>query len=111
MPMPTISDFTIRAQQWLEDHAPARAAYANDSDGVWGEGRFNVAVFHSLSFDEERDLLERLKRWTVLKASQGYHAITAPCRYGGLGLGREYARAFAKLEANFETPTGHEIHA
>ena len=111
MPAPTLSHFRDEAQQWLEDHVPARVTYENDGERVWGEGRFNVAVFHSLSFDEERDLVERVKRWTMLKASQGYHAITAPCRYGGLGLGREYAPEFAKLEANFETPIGHELHS
>ncbi|MEP7115570.1 MAG: acyl-CoA dehydrogenase family protein, partial [Ilumatobacteraceae bacterium] len=111
MSMPTIFEFRERAQQWLEDHAPPRKDQTNDSQGAWGEGRFNVAVFHSLSFDEEHDLVEQLKRWTMLKASQGYHAITAPRRYGGLGLGREYAREFVRLEANFDTPTSHELHS
>lgn len=111
MSTPTISDFRERAQEWLQDHAPARSTHVDDSESTWGEGRFNVAVFHALSFDEERDLVERLKRWTTLKSTQGYHAITAPCRFGGLGLRREYAREFVKLEANFETPASHEILA
>ena len=51
MPAPTLSHFRDEAQQWLEDHVPARVTYENDGERVWGEGRFNVAVFHSLSFD------------------------------------------------------------
>ncbi|MDP9464965.1 MAG: acyl-CoA dehydrogenase family protein [Actinomycetota bacterium] len=110
MPTPTIDEFSERAVQWLDDHAPARRAGTNDGELAWGEGEFSVAVFHSLSLADERDLLQRLKQWTMLKATRGYHAITAPCRYGGLGLGREYARAFSNLEAQFQTPPRHETH-
>jgi alkylation response protein AidB-like acyl-CoA dehydrogenase len=106
-----MDEFSDRALQWLEDHAPGRRTSGDPHDAAWGEGEFSVAVFHSLSFDEERDLLDRIKQWTMLKATEGYHAITAPCEYGGLGLDRSYARAFAKLEAQFLTPTSHESHS
>ena len=78
---------------------------------VWGEGDFSVSVFHSLSFADEQALLNKAKAWTQAKAEHGYHAITQPVEYGGLGLTREYSRAFAKLESLFVTPTGHETHS
>jgi len=109
-PTLTIDEFSERALQWLTDHAAPRTADSNDHDFAWGEGEFSAAVFHSLSFDEERALLDRAKQWTMLKAVEGYHAITAPREYGGLALDGTYARAFAKLEGQFRTPAGHESH-
>ena len=111
MPPPTIDEFARDAEQWLEEHAVARPQASGDATMAWGEGDFSVAVFHSLSFEEERELLERVKQWTMLKATRGYHAITAPVEFGGLGLDRSYARAFAKLEALYVTPTTHETHS
>lgn len=108
---PTLDDFTADAARWLAQHATPRAAATADDELVWGEGDFSVSVFHSLSFEEERDLLEHSKAWTVLKATKGYHAITAPVEYGGLGLDRSYARAYGKLESAYQTPTGHETHS
>ena len=106
----TINEFTEQADQWLADHAPARAQ-ADDGAVIWGDGDFSVSVFHSLTFAEEQQLLERIKQWTTLKATRGYHAITAAEEYGGLGLDRSYARAFAKLESAYQTPTTHETHS
>ena len=114
MATPTIDEFTDEAGAWLDAHAtPRRHAAASDSGDriAWGDGEFSVSVFHSLSFEDEGALLQRAKDWTTLKATKGYHAITQPVEYGGLGLDRGYARAFGKLEALFETPTSHETHS
>ena len=89
-----------------------RAAWPRTSDEfVWQKGDFSVAVFHALSEDEERALLERAKAWTQLKAQRGYHAVSAPTEYGGLGLPAEYAQAFADLERNYVRPASHETHS
>jgi alkylation response protein AidB-like acyl-CoA dehydrogenase len=111
MATPTIEEFTERARHWLAEHAERRPMATDHSAPLWGDGDFSVSVFHSLSFDDERALLERIKQWTMLKATCGYHAITAPEEYGGLGLDRSYARAFSKLEAQVFTPTTHEAHS
>ena len=111
MSAPRIDDFIGEAHRWLDLNAPPRRAQSNATDLLWGEGDFSVSVFHSLSFDDERDLLERAKAWTTLKATRGYHAITAAPEFGGLGLDRSYGRAFARLEAQFQTPSGHEAHS
>ena len=107
----TIEGFTRAARQWLDDNARQRSSTSGDAEVVWAEGEFSVSVFRDLSFDDERKELERLKAWTRLKATRGYHAITAPVEDGGLALDREFARAFAQLEARYETPTGHEAHS
>src|SRR4051812_38033629 len=99
MSQPTIEAFTDDARAWLDEHAIPRPQVGGDAGVEWGKGDFSVAVFHSLQSGEERSLIERLKAWTMLKATCGYHAITQPREYGGLGLDRSYARAFSKLEA------------
>jgi alkylation response protein AidB-like acyl-CoA dehydrogenase len=43
------------------------------------------------------------------KAERGYHAITANPRFGGLGLSKEHARAFTRLQAQFDVPDRHEL--
>lgn len=107
-PLPDLEDFTRQAKAWLEDNAEYRTSGTDEKDLVWGEGEFSVSVFHSLSFEEEQALLRRGMDWIQKKAEHGYHAITSPTEYGGLGLPRAYARAFSKLESQFQTPTGHE---
>lgn len=104
----SLDEFTRVAKAWLEDNAAYRTSGTDDKDLVWGEGEFSVSVFHSLSYEEERALLDKAMAWMQKKAERGYHAITWPTEHGGLGLPREYARAFSKLEAQFALPTGHE---
>jgi alkylation response protein AidB-like acyl-CoA dehydrogenase len=111
MEIPTLDAFTAEAAQWLSTNAVPRTSTVGDAGAVpWGEGEFSVSVFHSLEFDEERELIERAQAWTTLKATKGYHAIMAPVADGGLGLDRSYARAFSQLEAKYDTPPGHEVH-
>lgn len=109
--VPSLEEFTADARAWLETNVGFRSGSSDDKDLAWGEGDFSVSVFHSLDFDTERDLLERAKDWTRRKAERGYHAITQPLEYGGLGLPRAYARAFSKLESQCATPVGHETHS
>ena len=111
MSTPTLEEFEAQALQWLEENATRRAAATRDDEVKAGGGEFSVSVFHSLSFDDERALLDRIKSWTTLKATRGYHAITAPEEFGGLGLDRRFAKAYATLESLFETPGGHELHS
>ena len=105
-----LEDFVSEAKAWLDDHAE-KLSEDEAEEFVWNKGEFNVAVFHSLSADDERALLERAQDWTRLKAQRGYHAVSAPRQYGGLGLPAEYARAFADLEAGYARPASHETHS
>ncbi len=104
----SLNEFTDDAARWLKENADPRPTVASPSEVIWGDGEFNVAVFHALSFAEEKALLERIKAWQQKKATRGFHAITWPVEFGGLGLTKEFARAFAKLEAGYQTPSRHE---
>jgi alkylation response protein AidB-like acyl-CoA dehydrogenase len=105
-----LDEFVSEAEAWLDDHAEKLSADESE-EFVWNKGEFSVAVFHSLSPADERALLERAKEWTQLKARRGYHAVSAPREYGGLGLPLEYARAFTDLEAGYARPASHETHS
>ncbi len=106
--MISVDEFAAEAQAWLETKLERRPPSA---DQVWGEGDFDVSVFHAMTFDEERAHLDRLLDWVRVKAEAGYHAITWPTGLGGLGLSRAHARAFGRLERQFSTPGVHETLA
>src|SRR5437764_14114969 len=105
-PVAEFDDFAADARTWLDANASRRPAVG---DTITPGDPFNVAVFHALTFREEQALLAELRAWNQRKAERGYHAITWPVEDGGLGLTREYARLFGRLEAEYVTPTRHEL--
>jgi alkylation response protein AidB-like acyl-CoA dehydrogenase len=101
-----LEEFLAEARRWLDVQLPLR----KDSGGQIEPGDpFSTAVFHSLTFAEEETLLGRLRAWNQQRAERGYHAIAWPVEDGGLGLSREFSRAFARLESDYETPGRHEL--
>ncbi len=76
---------------------------------MWGEGDFDVTVFHDRERDEELRLLDEYVAWHHQKLAAGFAAIAWPISYGGAGLSREHDRAFAMLEAEFDVPNDHEL--
>ena len=103
----TVEEFAADARAWLEAHAPRKAAA---KEGALEPGdRFDVAIFHDLSHESEQALLADLRAWQLLKAQRGYHAITWPTSYGGLGLSKDHARAYGRAQAEFEVPGRHEL--
>ena len=108
--IPPLEAFLADAAAWLDDET-TRTVTGDDQKLVWGHGEFSVSVFHALSYDDERELLERAKEWTQRKAERGYHAIAAPVADGGLGYPRRYASAFARLERQYDRPASHETHS
>ncbi len=103
----SVDDFVAEAEAWLEANAARRDARGRDL--VWGEGDFDVAVFHDLSFDEEQAMIAGIVDWLRRKSERGYHAISWPVEYGGLGLSRKHSRAYGRLERQFESPGRHEL--
>jgi len=99
------SRFALSAKTWLATKLDRRPPTAEQ---LWGEGPFDVSVFHALTFDAERAHLDSLLEWVQTKAEHGYNAITWSTELGGLGLSRAHARAFGRLERQFVTPGIHE---
>ena len=103
----TLDEFESVAKIWLDANAREKPT-SSEKESEWGEGEFSVAVFHNLTFEEESALLQEAAEWQIAKSEEGYHAITWPTQYGGLDLPIEYARAFARLESDYITPSRHE---
>lgn len=103
--------FEAEASAWLEANATRQRVEADDDTIKWGDGEFSVAVFHNLSFDDEKAVLDEVAAWTQKKAEVGYHKITWEPEYGGLGLSADHEKAFRKLEAEYDVPGGHETHS
>ena len=56
---PPLDEFVARAQEWLAANAELRPERV---ERVWGEGSDSVAVFHNMSFDDEKALDRRSPR-------------------------------------------------
>jgi alkylation response protein AidB-like acyl-CoA dehydrogenase len=102
---PELHRFVVEAREWLDAHAKRRPPEDESQRGV---GRFDVSVFHHLTDEEERALLDELMVWQRLKLDAGYGAIDWPTSLGGAGLTSGHARAFSDLEREYETPSPHE---
>jgi alkylation response protein AidB-like acyl-CoA dehydrogenase len=106
---PTVEEFQAEAEAWLAANASERTVGREGPKLVWGQGEFNVAVFHNLSHEEEAEHLANLQRWQQLRAENGYHAIMWSPDRGGRGLSRAHALAYQKLESGYEVPDRHEL--
>ena len=104
----SVEEFAAEAAEWLAANGAPKPVEVSDDDRWWGTGEFSVAVFHALSFDDEKAVLDEAMQWQQKKATKGYHSIAGATEFGGLGLTTEHARAFAKLEREYAIPTRHE---
>ncbi len=104
-PQISVDDFAEQAERWLSTKLDRRHP---PSEQVWGDGDFDVSVFHAMTYEVERAHLDKMLSWIKAKADRGYHAITWPRDLGGLGLSRAHARVFGRLERQFGTPGDHE---
>jgi len=95
--------FARRADAWLAQRLPRRAAGHEPVDAD------DVAVFHSLTFEQEARLVAAAAAWQTEKLDAGYGAIDWPPQLGGAGLSGEHVRLFSAVEAGFDVPADHEL--
>lgn len=100
--------FRAEAAEWLASNLEPKPRTAGRRE--WGVGSDNVAVFHQLTAEEERALLDAAMAWQKRKFDAGYGALTWPKEYGGAALPASYERAFRGEESKFSTPKAHETH-
>ena len=90
---------------WLATVAPPK----DEEVFVWGEGDPRLHIFLSMSHDEEKAFLDRVREYRKQRYDAGYGAIALPEEYGGAGLPSVYAVAFADEEREFAVPPSSEI--
>jgi alkylation response protein AidB-like acyl-CoA dehydrogenase len=100
----SVEEFRAAAAAWLKEHAEPRA----EATATWGRGSDDVSVFHDLTDEDERSLLDRLMAWQRLKFDAGFGAITWPAEHGGAGLSVDHLDAYLLEEAAFDVPHAHE---
>ena len=101
-----VNVLTARAEQWLRPVRPPRQAGTRH----WGEGEFDVTVFHDLEPDVE--LAPWPSTWPGTTRSGTWLRIAdSSVEYGGAGLTPTHDRAFTELEAGYDVPNDHELFA
>jgi alkylation response protein AidB-like acyl-CoA dehydrogenase len=80
----------------------AHAAERRVEDTAWGVGTDRVGLFDDPA--AERDLLDGARAWRRTMFDAGWAWITGPPEFGGRGLAPRFARLFAQLEEDFDTP-------
>ena len=103
--------FRAEARRWLEANAERRTdtVPVADDEPLWGEGAFEVAVFHNLPHDEEQRRLTASRQWQHKKFDAGYAMLNWPAALGGRGLSGSYLRAYNQEESKFVTPSSGEL--
>lgn len=102
--------FRERAHRWLADHAAPLAGADAAGPGSGAAGSDDVSIFHDLSFDEEKALIERAAAWQRQKVDAGFSTlpVSAPDDAGPV-LEPERTEAFAYEESRFDVPRRHEL--
>jgi alkylation response protein AidB-like acyl-CoA dehydrogenase len=85
------------------------ASPKGDEVFIWGEGDPRLSIFLSMSHDEEKAFLERVRDYRKQRFDAGYGAISLPDEFGGAGLPSTYSVAFADEERSFDVPPSSEI--
>jgi alkylation response protein AidB-like acyl-CoA dehydrogenase len=103
--MGELDEWRAELRRWLASVLPPKS----DEARVWGAGDPDLAIFRSLSHDEELALLERIRAYRRARFDAGYGALTLPAEFGGAGRASVYGVAFTEEERAFEVPPSTEI--
>ncbi|MDI1290900.1 MAG: acyl-CoA dehydrogenase family protein, partial [bacterium] len=76
-------------RSWLASVARPRSEEVR----VWGQGDPELAIFRSMTHEEETAYLDRVRDYRRKRFDAGYGAITLPQEFGGSGLPSVYAVA------------------
>ncbi len=100
-----LDQFRAEVRAWLSTVAAPRAEEVR----VWGEGDPELAIFRTMTHEEEAAYLDRVREYRKQRFEAGYGAIALPKEFGGAGLPSVYSVAFADVEREFAVPPSSEI--
>lgn len=98
----SVSEFGAQVRAWIIENSRRLGL-----DTI--EDPYDVAVFHDLSFAEEKELLDKHRQWQRAKFDAGYGALDWPKEFGGADAGVEIAEAFAREEGTHCPLSPHEL--
>jgi len=101
MAEPEIDAWRTEVRSWLGSVlAPRTAAGDTGSD---------YSVFHNITEDEERAVLEKVRAYRRARFDAGYGALALATELGGAGLSMRFVVAFTAEEQGFEAPQSTEL--
>jgi len=105
--IPSIDEFRAEARAWFASRLEPRS---DDGDKVveWGRGSDSVALFHNLSAEDERALIDTQRAWLQQKCDAGMAHVSWEPEWGGRGLPLAYERVLLEEEGRFASPPTHE---
>jgi alkylation response protein AidB-like acyl-CoA dehydrogenase len=101
MAEPDITSWRAEVASWLASVLPART----DS----GDTGSDYSVFHDLTDDEERAILDKVRAYRRQRFDAGYGALALPVELGGAGLSMRFVIAFTAEEQAFASPQSTEL--
>ncbi|MDQ1515869.1 MAG: hypothetical protein QOE80_1699 [Actinomycetota bacterium] len=87
----------------------ANAKPRHRAEARWGEGPDRVGLFRESTPEEDLRELAEAKAWRATCYDAGFIWASGPVEYGGRGLPRAFDRLWAKLESEYDTPTGANL--
>ena len=88
-----VASFRARATEWLAATRPRKSSTSATSRS-WGEGKFDVTVFHDRTIAEELRYLTNYVEWIEQRYAAGFWGITWPVEWGGAALTKAHERAY-----------------
>ena len=106
-PAISVEDFVAEARVWFDEHAVRRPTAKPNADGAKASSTCRCSATCRSRTSATTSC--GIAKWIQTKATRGYHAVSWPVEYGGLGLSRSHARALGHLEREYESPGSHEL--
>ena len=98
---PTLEDFEADARAFLDANAEKRP----EETFVWGQGSDDVSLFPEKTHEQEVADLAVSRAWAQTVFDAGFGWITGPTEYGGRGLSSDHQRIWARVAADYRTPS------
>ena len=93
--------FEAEARAFLDANAVRRP----EETFVWGRGSDNVSLFPERTPAQQAADLAASRAWAQQVFDAGFGWITGPVGYGGRGLTAEHQRTWARVAAEYQTPS------
>lgn len=94
-----LREFEAACRDWLDARLPRR-------DGT--EQEPNYSIFHNLSHQDEKALIDVGRAWQAERVDAGFGAVRWAPEWGGSGLSASHERVYAAVERDYLTPERHE---